>query len=112
LREIPAEVLKIDRTFVSDISRSPGGAVMVQTIIQLAHNLGMRPHAEGVEDENERRFLLENGCDLGQGFLFSKPRPAEEIPGLYVRSRRVGMVPMSATPATPGARMATTPIRA
>jgi predicted signal transduction protein with EAL and GGDEF domain len=101
LREIPAEVLKIDRTFVSDISRSPGGAVMVQTIIQLAHNLGMRPHAEGVEDESERRFLLENGCDLGQGFLFSKPRPAEEIPGVYVRSRRVGMIPMSATAATP-----------
>ena len=116
LREIPAEVLKIDRTFVSDISRSPGGAVMVQTIIQLAQNLGMRPHAEGVEDESERRFLLENGCDQGQGFLFSKPRPAEEIPGLYVRSQRVGMIPMSATGATsnsvPVAPVATTPATA
>jgi predicted signal transduction protein with EAL and GGDEF domain len=73
----------------------------------------MSPHAEGVEDENERRFLVENGCDLGQGFLFSKPRPAEEIPGLYVRSRRVGMIPMSATAATPnGVPVATTPARA
>jgi diguanylate cyclase (GGDEF)-like protein len=96
LREIPAEVLKIDRTFVSDIRHSPGGAVMVQTIIQLAHNLGMRPHAEGVEDEYERRFLLESGCDQGQGFLFSKACPAEEIPGMYLRSQRVGMVSMAA----------------
>jgi EAL domain-containing protein (putative c-di-GMP-specific phosphodiesterase class I) len=95
LRTIPAELLKIDRSFVSDLADSPSGAVMVQTIIQLAHNLGMRPHAEGVETEYQRRFLVENGCSDGQGFLFSKARPASEIPSLYLRSQRVGSVPMS-----------------
>jgi EAL domain-containing protein (putative c-di-GMP-specific phosphodiesterase class I) len=99
LREIPAEVLKIDRSFVSDISRSDSGAVMVQTIIALAHNLGLTPHAEGVEDEEQRLFLLENGCTVGQGFLFSQPCPAEEVPGLYLRSRRHEAPPLAA-PAT------------
>ena len=101
LRTINAEVLKIDRSFVSDIEDSPSGAVMVQTVIQLAHNLGMRPHAEGVETESQRRFLVENGCTLGQGFLFSQARPPEEIPGLYVRSQRIGQISLSSLPITP-----------
>jgi diguanylate cyclase (GGDEF)-like protein len=97
LRSIPAEVLKIDRSFVSDIESSADGAVMVQTIIQLAHNLGMRAHAEGVETEIQRRFLVENGCDDAQGYLFARPVPAADIPDLQQRARVAGPVPMLPT---------------
>jgi diguanylate cyclase (GGDEF)-like protein len=62
LLEIPAQVLKVDRSFIMALSSSPKAAVMVQMIIQLADKLGMRAHAEGVETEAQRRFLLENGC--------------------------------------------------
>jgi diguanylate cyclase (GGDEF)-like protein len=98
LRSIPAEVLKIDRSFVSDIERSADGAVMVQTIIQLAHNLGMRAHAEGVETETQRRFLVESGCDDAQGYLFSPPVPAADIPAVYTGSLLLGPVPTIPTP--------------
>lgn len=92
LREIPVDVLKIDRSFVCDVSTSPSGAVMVQTIIALARNLGLGAHAEGVETEDQRRFLLENGCMVGQGFLFSGPLPPQQIPNLYMRSRPAPIV--------------------
>jgi diguanylate cyclase (GGDEF)-like protein len=87
LRTIPADVLKIDRSFIADLGTTRRGAVMVQTIIQLAHNLGMRPLAEGIETEAQRRFLVENGCVHGQGFLFSGALPAAEIPSFYLRSQ-------------------------
>jgi diguanylate cyclase (GGDEF)-like protein len=79
LREMPAEFLKIDRSFVADLETSPSGLVMVRTIIQLAENLGMCPHAEGVETEQQRRILVENGCGQGQGFLFSRGVPADKV---------------------------------
>lgn len=94
LREMPAEFLKIDRSFVADLETSPSGLVMVRTIIQLAANLGMLPHAEGVETEQQRRILVENGCDQGQGFLFSRAVPAEALLEFDFRSRRAAIVPI------------------
>ena len=88
LRDMPADVLKIDRSFVSDITTSTPGAVMVRTIIQLAQNLAMPPHAEGIETEAQREFLIENGCHQGQGFLFSRARPVEEIPQFARRGQK------------------------
>src|SRR5207253_11224424 len=73
LLQIPAHVLKVDRSFISALSTAPDAAVMVQVIIQLAEKRGMRAHAEGVETEEQRDFLLGNGCQYGQGYLFSKP---------------------------------------
>ena len=95
LLEIPAQVLKVDRAFISALSASPDAAVMVQMIIQLADKLGMRAHAEGVETEAQKRFLLENGCQYGQGYLFSKPVPASEIAGLHFRSLARRVVPLA-----------------
>jgi diguanylate cyclase (GGDEF)-like protein len=95
LLELPADVLKVDRSFINGLSASPKAAVMVQTIIQLADKLGMRAHAEGVETEAQKRFLLENGCQYGQGYLFSKPVPADEIRELHFRSLARRMVPLS-----------------
>jgi EAL domain-containing protein (putative c-di-GMP-specific phosphodiesterase class I) len=95
LLEIPAQVLKVDRSFINALSDSPEAAVMVQMIIQLADKLGMRAHAEGVETEAQKRFLLENGCQYGQGYLFSKPAPADQIRDLHFRSLVRRVVPLS-----------------
>jgi EAL domain-containing protein (putative c-di-GMP-specific phosphodiesterase class I) len=71
LKALPASMLKVDRTFVRDVPGDADSAAMVTTIIQLARMLGLQPVAEGIETEAQRRFLLENGCQIGQGFLFS-----------------------------------------
>jgi len=85
LKQMPVTTLKIDRSFVSDLPHDGDAASIVRTIIQLAHNLGIDPLAEGIETLAQRRFLVEHDCRLGQGFHFSKPVPAEQIPGLYHR---------------------------
>lgn len=95
LLQIPANVLKVDRSFISALSTAPDAAVMVQMIIQLAEKLGMRAHAEGVETEEQQRFLLEHGCQFGQGYLFSKPVAPEEIRDLYFRAAVSRLVPLS-----------------
>ena len=71
--------LKIDRSFVNDLPGDRSAAVLVATIIQLARNLGLQPLAEGIETEEQRVFLLEHGCTLGQGWLFSKAVPATAV---------------------------------
>ncbi len=93
LREMPAEFLKIDRSFVADLESSPSGVVMVRSIVQLAENLGMCPHAEGIETEQQRRILLESGCSQGQGFLFSRAVPADEVLQFDFRSRKAALIP-------------------
>ena len=85
LRQMPVTTLKIDRSFVSDLPQDADAAAIVRTIIQLAHNLGIQPLAEGIATLAQRRFLVDHGCALGQGFHFSKPVPPEAIPGLYRR---------------------------
>ena len=84
---MPVDVLKIDRTFVRDVNSDVQSASMVSAIIALASNLQMDPLAEGIETEEEWRFLAARGCASGQGFLFSRPVPAEEILAMHRRSR-------------------------
>jgi EAL domain-containing protein (putative c-di-GMP-specific phosphodiesterase class I) len=79
LREMPVRVLKIDRSFVSAVDKDQQSASIVSAFIQLARGLGMTTLAEGIETEGELAFLQDQGCELGQGFLFSKPVPPEEI---------------------------------
>jgi diguanylate cyclase (GGDEF)-like protein/PAS domain S-box-containing protein len=80
LKHLPVQVLKIDRSFIREVHRDTGLASMVQAMIQLARGLGMTPLAEGIETVEELEFLRAHGCRVGQGFYFSKPVPAEEIP--------------------------------
>ncbi|MBV9309294.1 MAG: bifunctional diguanylate cyclase/phosphodiesterase [Solirubrobacterales bacterium] len=94
LRDMPASLLKIDRSFISDMESSPSGLTMVRTIIQLAETLGMQPHAEGVENEQQRKILLESGCSIGQGFLFSRPVPADTVLSYDFGSRQAELVPL------------------
>ena len=79
LREMPVEILKIDRAFVSNVDTDPQSAAIVTAFIQLAHGLGMTSLAEGIERREEWEFLTEHGCLLGQGFYFSRPVPADQI---------------------------------
>jgi diguanylate cyclase (GGDEF)-like protein/PAS domain S-box-containing protein len=88
LKHLPVDILKIDRTFVRGVDSDVQAGNMVCAIIGLADSLGMTPLAEGIETSEEWRFLVEHGCPLGQGFLFSRPVPAVDI---GARHRRADM---------------------
>ncbi|WP_458137084.1 EAL domain-containing protein [Methylomonas sp. YC3] len=79
LTQLPFDQLKIDRSFVHNIGIKTSDAVIVQTIIGMAHNLEIEVIAEGVETEAQRLFLEQHGCHACQGFLFSKPVPIDEF---------------------------------
>ncbi len=82
LKRFPIGTLKIDRSFVADMERSKESCEIVQTIVALGHRLGLKVVGEGIETEAQRALLESFGCDLGQGFLFSRPVPAEKAVGL------------------------------
>jgi len=79
LKRLPLDQLKIDQSFVRDIVSDPGDAVIVQTIIGMAANLGLAVIAEGVETEAQREFLLKHGCRQFQGYLFGRPMPLADF---------------------------------
>ncbi|MFL5828429.1 MAG: putative bifunctional diguanylate cyclase/phosphodiesterase [Solirubrobacteraceae bacterium] len=80
LNQMLVSILKIDMSFVRDVPADPTAASLVAAIIQLAQSLGLTALAEGVETEAQRQFLVGAGCPLGQGYHFSRPVPAEQIP--------------------------------
>jgi EAL domain-containing protein (putative c-di-GMP-specific phosphodiesterase class I) len=89
IRDMPVDVLKIDRSFVSGVDVDPQNQSIVSAFIELARGLGLTVLAEGIETEGELSFLLERGCVMGQGFYFSKPVPPEEIIALSLGGLRV-----------------------
>ncbi len=79
LKRFPVDELKIDRSFVTGLGTDGEDAAIVAGCIQLAHGLGIRAVAEGVETEAQRSALVDLGCDMAQGYLFARPLPADEL---------------------------------
>jgi EAL domain-containing protein (putative c-di-GMP-specific phosphodiesterase class I) len=86
LQRFPFEALKIDRSFVSTMSTRDKSLVIVRAMVLLAHQLGMGAIAEGVETEQQLAQLKALGCDLAQGYLFSRPLDSEKTAGLIASS--------------------------
>ncbi len=94
LKKFPIESVKIDRSFIRDIAVDSDDAAIVSAVIAMAHSLRLNVIAEGVESQDQVRFLRERGCDEIQGFYFSRPVAASEIRGFARRhsTNRLGVV--------------------
>ncbi len=79
LKVLPLQQLKIDQSFVRDVLTDPNDAAIARTVLALGQSLGFHVVAEGVETEGQREFLLDNGCNLFQGYLFGKPVPVQDL---------------------------------
>lgn len=84
LKRFPIDIIKIDRSFVADIIRNQVDADIIKTIINLAHVLGVKVVAEGVETELQKAFLKNQGCDIAQGYYMSKPIPQKEFEEVFL----------------------------
>jgi diguanylate cyclase (GGDEF)-like protein len=87
LKSLPLDKIKIDKSFVQDVLEDEDDATIVRAIIQLARNLGMQVIAEGVETAEQEAYIIAQGCNEGQGYLYSKPLPARELT-LYLKQAR------------------------
>jgi len=85
LRELPVDILKIDSRFVAGVDRDPRDRALVEAVLRLAHALGIRVVAEGVERPSQARVLAELGCDEAQGFLYHPPLAADDFLALLDR---------------------------
>lgn len=79
LKKFPIDYLKVDQSFVRDMATDPGDQAIVEAIIVMAHTLGLKVIAEGVETVEQRDLLIAAGCDYGQGYLFARPMPAAQL---------------------------------
>ncbi len=99
LRQLPVDVVKIDRCFIPDVAALPGQVSMTCALIQLAHSLQMRVVAEGIETEQHRSLLAEQHCDFAQGFLFSPG-----VPGVRLQAMLQDQAVTPAQPPSPDLR--------
>ncbi len=100
LRQLPVDVLKIDRSFVSAMADSPQATAIVHSFVELGRTLGLKTLAEGIEDDAQLLELSAQACDAGQGFLLAKPVAAAKIQALLAASaadRRPDFVPVTAS---------------
>ena len=89
LKRFPFDKVKIDQSFVRDVTTSQSDALLVKVIISMANGLGLTVIAEGVETEAQCDFMRTNGCDEIQGYFFSKPISAQAIEELFTEGRQL-----------------------
>ncbi len=89
LQRFPFDVVKIDRAFVTDLTNNPGNAAIATAVIALAHSLGLRVVAEGVETEGQLQFLRNRHCDEIQGYYFSPPVPAAQFAAMLAEGKQL-----------------------
>ncbi|WP_263142439.1 GGDEF domain-containing phosphodiesterase [Pseudomonas sp. RIT-PI-AD] len=97
LKSLPLDKIKIDKSFVQDLLEDEDDATIVRAIIQLGKSLGMQVIAEGVETLEQENYIIAQGCNEGQGYLYSKPLPARELTAFLKQARRLNS---AANPAT------------
>ena len=85
LKHFPVNTLKIDRSFIQHVTVDPDDASIVTGVIALAHSMGLKVVAEGIEEADQLRFLEQSGCDYGQGFYFHSPTDAQTFTPLFMR---------------------------
>ncbi|AOU96933.1 hypothetical protein BI364_01940 [Acidihalobacter yilgarnensis] len=95
LRELPIDILKIDRGFLDDVPNDRSNKALVAAIIAMAHSLDMGVVAEGVETAEQEAYLLKLGCDAAQGFRYGKPVPADALDSLLIPAKQAGLSPTS-----------------
>jgi len=91
LKHLEADYIKIDQSFVRGISNYSNDKVLCEAVIMIAHKLGMKVVAEGIESDQQRSILNLAGCDYGQGFFFSKPLPAKQFAEKYLNNPQVSL---------------------
>ncbi len=101
LRRLPVDRIKIDRSFVADVTTSEDAAVLAATIVRLAHSLRLRVVAEGVETQAQADFIAATGCNCAQGYHYSHPLAAGEVPEYVRRAARPHAAPLPAVPVLP-----------
>jgi EAL domain-containing protein (putative c-di-GMP-specific phosphodiesterase class I) len=86
LKRFPFDKIKIDRSFITDITEADGSSVIVQAVVNIAASCNMATVAEGVETQQQKEFLRALGCNQMQGFLFSAAKPSAEVRKLFLPS--------------------------
>jgi PAS domain S-box-containing protein len=89
LKQFPVDTLKVDQTFVRKLHNNPNDETIIKTIISMAHNLNLNVVAEGIETKEQLIFLQQHLCDVGQGYLFSQPLPANELEDKWMGIQKI-----------------------